>query len=86
MDINGHNLFLVQKGMTPFTDIDKMIRVKKRFRAVHFHGQLCFCENKIQSCHNFLVIRQFFRMFSGLSAESRQNNIDLFLFLKIQFP
>ena len=84
MNVDGNDLFLIQQGMTTFTDIDDMLAVKLWLRCVLIQCQLCLCKNEVELCHGALVHGQFVRMARAKITQLRENVFDLFLLLKVK--
>ena len=70
--------------MTAAADTDVVVGIKNRSGSIHVHGKLGLGKNKVQFGHGTSIVHQSCGVFSGRSAEGRQNHLNFFLLLDFQ--
>ena len=85
-DINGHNLFRVNKRMPCRTEIDNAPVVENRRCGFDFVGILRFCKNQIKLKSAFVAVFDAVCKISRLSRKLAENAVDFFTLFGLQNP
>lgn len=68
--------------MSAFPYIDITVSIENRSGSILLHGKGCLGKNKIQLCHNFLVLGNCVNIPGRLCAQTGQYLPDFLLFLE----
>ena len=76
----------IDQRMPALLNVQITLVGKARTTALIRTGQRCLRKNKIQMRKNLQIQLQILGVLGALIGQLRQNRLDLFLFLDLQFP